>query len=300
MSTSLSLFQNTAKYSGHIGAVYELCRLDDHHFLSCSGDGYIVKWKINDFDLDGKVLAHVNARVFSICLVKDHLLVVGDMNGEMYWIDLHSHETIRRFQTHRKGIFSLIFYQGFLYSAGGDGVLTRWNVESMYPEESLQVTSSSLRKIKVLGKNQFLIAASDGNIHLVNIAVMTTSVFISNAHDPSVFCLAISADSIYSGGRDAHIRKFSLSGELIQEIPAHWFTVNELIYVDSQEPLLISASRDKKIRVWNADNLELIQSIDVQLGGHINSVNDVLYIPKEKVLLTASDDRTISRFQIVP
>ena len=288
-------FQIQEKYQGHKSGIYQLALYDDRYFLSCAGDGYIVRWDLFSQNTDGKVIAQVDGKIFSMALLPGNLLVAGDMLGDIYWIDLKGNTVLRRVSLHKKGIFSIIMLNNFVYSAGGDGVLVKWDPNTFFPLESIQLTTGSLRRIFPLSDYNILVGAGDSHIHLVNLERMQSRIYITEAHTPSVFAIALSDKNIYTGGRDALIGKYGLSGELDNRISAHWFTVNDLVYV-SEQKLLISASRDKRIRIWDGDTLKLHQSIDVQSGGHVNSVNALLYIPESKLLLSASDDRTISKF----
>jgi WD40 repeat protein len=290
-------FHIQGKYQGHKSGIYQLARYNDDHFLSCGGDGYIVKWAMHSESYDGKVIAKVEGKIFSMLLLPDDLLVAGDMNGDLFWIDLKNNIVLKRISHHKKGIFSIIMLNNYVYTVGGDGVLSRWNKDTFFPIESIKLSYGSLRTIVPLNNYNLLVGAGDSHVHLVDLKKMSSRIYISGAHKPTVFAIAVSDQYLFTGGRDAHISKFSLAGDLIDRISAHWFTVNDLVLI-AEHKLLISASRDKRIRIWDGDSMILSQSIDVHSGGHVNSVNALLYIPESELLLTASDDRTISKFKL--
>jgi WD40 repeat protein len=284
------------KYTGHRASIYDLAQLDGEHFLSAGGDGYIVKWKITGDDYDGKAIASVDAKIFSMCLLTDGLIVIGDMNGHVYWVDTWKNTTLKNIPHHRKGVFSLIFHEGYVYSGGGSGLITKWDIQNMLPIESIQASSDSIRQIIPYKKEKLLIGSSDNSIYQLDTQLMQMDPLFPDAHENSVFSLMIDGDHLYSGSRDAHINKYDIvTQELLARVPAHWFTVNDLIKIPGS-PYMASASRDKRIRLLNTESMEVIKSIDVQNGGHINSVNKLLYIHQHHTLLSASDDRTISRF----
>ena len=286
------------KHTGHEASIYALTPYDDDHFLSVGGDGYVVKWKISDDNYDGQVVATVNGKLFSVCVLSDGIITVGDMYGHVYWVDTWKGTTIKNYPHHTKGVYSLIHHGGYLFSGGGQGMLTKWDINKMLPVESIQIGISSLRVIIPYDVDKLLLGSSDNSIYEVNLNNMDVKPRFKYAHENSVFSLVIDGDHLYSGGRDAHINCYNLiSDEMVKRIPAHWFTVNDLIKINDTG-YMASASRDKRIRIWNMESLDVIQSIDVQNGGHVNSVNSLMYLKEHRLLFSASDDRSISRFKL--
>jgi WD40 repeat protein len=57
---------------------------------------------------------------------------------------------------------------------------------------------------------------------------------------------------------------------------------------------------DKSLKVWKLDELRLLKVIDrARHAGHGTSVNKVLWTNYENQLVSASDDRTISVWNII-
>jgi WD40 repeat protein len=56
---------------------------------------------------------------------------------------------------------------------------------------------------------------------------------------------------------------------------------------------------DKSIKIWDSENLKLKKVIDKSKNAsHGTSVNKLLWLEKDQVLLSASDDRTISMWNL--
>ena len=104
------------KYQGHKASIYDLIILDQNHFLSAGGDGYVVKWNIIGDDFNGQVIASVDAKVFSMCMIKDGLLTLGDMNGHLYWVDTWKKKTVKNIKHHSKGVYSILYHNSCLYT----------------------------------------------------------------------------------------------------------------------------------------------------------------------------------------
>ncbi|MCK6695880.1 MAG: hypothetical protein L6Q97_27735, partial [Thermoanaerobaculia bacterium] len=115
------------------------------------------------------------------------------------------------------------------------------------------------------------------------------------AHANSVFVVAYTPNHRYllSGGRDAMLRVWDLENNLtlVSEQPAHWFTVNHLVFSPDGQ-FFATASRDKTIKIWDTETFQLLRVLEtIRDGGHINSVNRLLWTPD--YLISASDDRSV-------
>jgi WD40 repeat protein len=73
------------------------------------------------------------------------------------------------------------------------------------------------------------------------------------------------------------------------EQAAHLFTLNHIAFSPDGH-LFATASRDKTFKIWDAQTYELLKVVDtLRLGGHINSVNRLLW--HGGGLISVSDDR---------
>jgi WD40 repeat protein len=84
-----------------------------------------------------------------------------------------------------------------------------------------------------------------------------------------------------------------------EEVAAHLYAINDLA-LSPDAKYLASASMDKSIKVWDAQNLRLLKVIDKgRHAGHGTSVNKLLWTSFNNQLLSASDDRTISAWDLL-
>ncbi|MCC6411044.1 MAG: hypothetical protein IT270_05270 [Saprospiraceae bacterium] len=291
--------QITKKHTctGHNAAIYALCAgLQPHQWLSAGGDGWVVAWDQQDPET-GRLLASVEAQVFSLLALPEHNTVVaGNMNGGVHWINLSHPELTRNIQHHQKGVYDLQQVGNHVFSVGGDGILSRWDVLTGRALESLHLSNKSLRCLTYSPElNELAIGASDGNIYLLDANTFAIKTVLKNAHDPSVFCLLYKpgGKQLFSGGRDAMLRLWNLeSNTPINAWPAHRFTLNHLVFSPDGH-YLATASRDRTIKIWDAQTVELLKVIDtIRYGGHVNSVNKLLWM--EEGLISCSDDRTMA------
>lgn len=282
--------------TGHRAALYALAPgKGARHFYTAGGDGWLVEWDI-DVPETGRVAARVETQVFSLAVVPgQNRLLAGNMNGGLHWIDLDSPERTRNIQHHQKGVYALQCHGPWLYSAGGDGVLSRWILAEARSVESFQLSNRALRCLSVsTERNELAAGASDGSIYVLDLETLALKHRIAGAHDPSVFTLSFSPGGrfLLSGGRDAMLRVWDMekNGMLVSEQPAHLFTINHVAYAPSGD-FFATASRDKTIKIWDATGFNLLKVLEgVRDGGHFNSVNALLWLGD--TLVSCSDDRT--------
>lgn len=283
--------------TGHRGAIYTLAAKGDRHFLSGGGDGWLVEWNLDDPD-PGRVIAKVDSNIFSLAVINQQQLGVGNMNGGLHWVDLKTISNPGNIAAHKKGIFDLFKLDNYLLSLGGSGTISRWSIETGRTLESYQISHESLRAASYCKqRNELAVACSDNNIYFLDIESLNIKRVIYDAHENSVFSVCYTSDGqhLLSGGRDAHLKAWDLDHEFecIFDVPAHWYTLNH-IALQPGGRLFATASRDRSIKIWDAASFDLIKVIDrTKLDGHLNSVNKLLWMEDGKTLISCSDDRTV-------
>ncbi len=292
-------FKKIAQLTGHNAAIFSVVGgPDEGHIFSGAGDGWVAQWDLDNPDL-GKLAAKVDAQIISLCFLKnENRLVVGNMNGGVHWVDLANPENTKNIAHHQKGVYDIQTFGGAVFTAGGEGKITRWSVEESRSLESYHLANQSLRCLDVCEKrNEIVAGGSDNAIYFLDAETLELRQVLRNAHQNSVFSVRYSPDALYllSGGRDAHLNVWDLDQNFkkIYSQPAHWFTINSIVF-HPEGHLFATGSRDKTIKVWDAENFELQKVLEgARDGGHFNSVNKLFWSKHRNLLISASDDRSM-------
>ena len=289
---------------GHKSGIYSLEVLPNNLFLSGAGDGWIVEWPIlADAGEDGALISKVDAQIFDLCFHEPSQAIwVGDMNGGIYAVDYAKKSLLNKQAHHNKGTYAVHPGEDFVLTAGADGRFTLWSPESFMPEESFTISKKHLRALAFHPHRPVMaIAGGDGHIYLFHTESWKCIQKIEEAHERSIFDMVFHPEGnlLYSGGMDAHLKAWQWeSGKLHQEVPAHIFTINALA-VDASRNIILSASRDNSLKVWNLSDLSLLKVIDsTKKSYHMNSVNALRYCARTDCFISASDDRTIRTWSV--
>jgi WD40 repeat protein len=121
-------------------------------------------------------------------------------------------------------------------------------------------------------------------------------------HVNSVFTLRYSPDGnfLFSGSRDARLKVWDVQAGYLQaeEVVAHMYAINHIEFSPDAKHF-VTCSMDKSIKVWDTEALSLLKVIDKSRhAGHGTSVNKLLWTSFESQFLSASDDRSISAWQL--
>lgn len=291
-----------ARFAFHKSAVYALTEgTDSFSFLSAGSEGLVVACHIND-PSSATALAKVNSQVFALLLLPESKrLVIGTMKGDIHVTDLQHKQEIHYITYHQQSIFDIKRYKSSVLVASKDGKLSVWSADDFSLLRVLTLSSQSLRMIDInFEQNEIAVASSDNKVYLID-ALQWKVKGVLEGPSNSVFCVSFipHSHSLLAGSRDAQLYLYDRRQlALMKQIKAHLYTVNHLQLVAGDQ-FIASASRDKSVRIWNSTTLELVKSIDhLKNNGHTKSVNRLLWMPEQQLLISASDDSTVLAWSI--
>ncbi len=290
--------------TGHRDCVYTLEPAgEDHLFFSGAGDGMVVAWNLEQPE-EGDLIAKLPNSIYALHHLPQHnLLMVGHNYDGIHALDWKNKKEVASLHLSKASIFDIKSYGDELLVAAGDGSITKVNTINWNITGKILASEKSARTIAVnLGRGEFAVGYSDNFIRIFSLSDMRL-IKEWQAHANSVFTLRYTPDYkfLISGSRDARLKAWDVTSNYIQseEVVAHLFAINHLDFSPDGKHF-VTCSMDKSIKVWQSDSFKLLKVIDkARHAGHGTSVNKLLWTSFQHQLVSASDDRSISVWNLL-
>ncbi|MFK7925979.1 MAG: WD40 repeat domain-containing protein [Bacteroidia bacterium] len=293
------------EYTGHKGSIYAMAIDAAERYLYTSGDdGLVVRWDLQQTEDSGDGILRIGTAIFSLEVIeKFNLLVVGASDGTVYFVDLKGGGIKHTYRKTELRVFDLWYDPEFDYVwlLQGNGWMGVIDLATFKEVGYQQIGTENLRKIIAAPiAGCVLISSTDGYIHLLE--KKSGKVMQKwQAHEKWIFAMHLIPDTDYllSGGYDAHLNLWEWKGKYlpVQKVAAHNFTINDIALSPTHE-MIVTASRDKTIKLWSADNLQLLKVVDAaRHEGHKHSVNKIKWLKSDNSVISGSDDKRIIRWQ---
>ena len=284
---------------GHNGAIYDVASFSDEKAYTTSADKYVARWDLNK-GIQDDFAVKLDVSGFKLTLSSDaKTLVIGNAKGGIHVIDLIHKKEVKFLEQHKSPIFALTFNDktNEFYSADAKGYFCVWDKEHFNLKLTLPFNCGKIRQIALSEDREYIaICGQDGYVRILE-TKFYNEIQSFKPHNTGVNCAVFQGDFIYTGGKNAHIALWNWKeGKKHKVIPAHNYAVYDLICIDNGK-LLVSASFDKTIKLWNTKTLDVIQRIERKDGGHLHTVNRLAKID-EKKFLSVSDDKSLIYWSI--
>jgi WD repeat-containing protein 61 len=282
---------------GHRDAIYALAHNPaSGELLSGGGEGIVAAWKPLESG-DARLLARTTSTVYSLCVLNEWL-GISCRDGSVSLIDLATGEERLATPATNLPAFVLKIHNNLLLVSQAYKILKYDLLKLSEPPSVLSVPIETIRAMDFTENGLLWIAGSDGQVLSVDLEgqVIKRLPAVSKVTVFTVCCLA--KERILTGGKDAHLRLWSGEGELLQSIPAHNWPIYA-IQLSPNQRLVATASRDKAVKIWDAETLELVKVLGKEKypEAHSHSVNNVIWLNDNR-LCSAGDDRKICVWEI--
>ena len=293
------LVEKLTALTGHKDCVYTLSpSTEDHLFFSGAGDGMVVEWNLLEPG-QGRLLAKVNASVYALCYVPEQkILVIGQNYDGVHIVDLQARKAVGSVSITDKAIFDIAYYQGLLIVCTGGGEIIVVDPQQRSVVKRIAASAKSARCVALHPERaEMAVGFSDHSIQVFDLQHFKP-LYKLEGHNNSVFTLRYTPNGnfLVSGSRDANLRFWDTANgyALDESIVAHMYAINHLTFSPDGR-YMATCSMDKSIKVWLLAERKLIKVIDkARHAGHGTSVNKLWWSAHHGQLISASDDRSIS------
>lgn len=289
--------------TGHRDGIYALQPgTQSFEFFSAAGDGMVVHWNLTQPE-EGTLIARLPNSIYALHrLPSDNLLVAGHNYDGIHLLDWQSRKELASMKISDAAIFDIQSHDGILFVAAGDGSITAVNIKGWAVQRRVAASDKSVRTLAVNPfKGELAAGFSDHHVRVFDLETLQLK-YAWAAHVNSVFTLAYTPgfQMLISGSRDARLKAWNAGQDysLEKEVVAHLFAINHVNFSPDGKHF-VTCSMDKSIKVWDAASMQLLKVIDkARHAGHGTSVNRLLWTNYNNQLVSASDDRTLSVWNI--
>lgn len=289
------MFKLSHKYKQHSGPLYAVEFSEELNLLfSGGGDKVVATWDL-DKQENTPFSIKTNSAVLNLRLINKQHLFVGLFNGNFHIIDINTRAEIKFFPYHKSGVFSSEKIEGkdLLFVGSGDGTISIWDTKEYTLIQNYKISEGKIRAIQQVNDSVY-IGTSEGDVIKIAFNDLSNAIKVLE-HSSSIYCLSKhkEKDALLIGDKDAHISVFDVVKNAVTlSIPAHNWPIYSIEWIGNE--YFATCSRDKIVKIWDANNLEVIQRLSFpKHQGHINSINNLKYCSSREQLISIGDDKQI-------
>lgn len=281
------IFKAIRQVQLHNNPIYSIAQNGDVVFSS-SSDGTVKKFNLTTMKLEPFTVRTSNTCI-SLHVLQNGWLCLGLLNGDFHVLDPKTNQEIFTYSFGEKGVFSIDSSSdlGHLYIGLFSGEIAVLAIDTLTFLFLDSVASDKIRSVIWSCEHQRLFVSSkDGSIVLFNPTTWEVEHSWEGHELGSNAIVCLNDRRLITGGKDGYIRVWSNDQRKLEHaFPAHRGVVYSMAVMGE---FLISASRDKSIKVWSLVDYSPIQ----KLTAHRQSVN-ALVQQNEHSFVSVSDDGTL-------
>ena len=286
------VFSKKIEFNDHTGPVYSIASAG--HFIYSSGaDKWVARWNVLSLKQDEFAIKLDSPAYCIFHSVTKPLLFIGCTNGDFHVINTISREEIKFIKHHKSAIFSIQEnpLTNQIYTGDSTGNLCIWDSTTFQLELQIPLNCEKIRAIELIDQgSKIVVVSKDGKLR-----------FFETSYYNELRCVPINSDGLQSflsvtdlylvGGHDGYLFLVdSLTNSVLSKIAAHKGAIYSIKQIGENN--FATSSRDKTVKIWDTKTMQVIQKLDLKVGGHKNSVNDILLYNNE-LLVSCSDDSKI-------
>lgn len=299
--------RKVAEFKGQTGAIYTLEHATEPHlFYSGSHESTVVEWDLAS-PPQYRTIAKLPEKAFALKYIPEkQLLLAGTYTGSIHVIDLLKNKEIKLLELHHTIIFDIQYLpdKERFFVLAADGTYSVWTINGFDLITHQEIGNYKPRSIDFCKeRNEAAIGYGDGTIRILDIDTLQEK-GIKKGHTEELSVNTVkyhpNGNFLLSGSRDAHLNLWDVDNDyqLAQRIPAHNAAIYSIVFSPDGN-YFATGSRDKTVKIWDANKFELLLTISrEEQGGHVHSVNKLMWSNYNNYLLSTGDDCTIKVWEI--
>jgi WD40 repeat protein len=286
------------EWVAHSAPIYALTQKNEADFFTAGADKIAALWNVdqaNNLPFHVKIdfgIYHVHFESSNNCLY------ISQSKGGVHVIDINLKKETAYLLGHKKGVYKtlVIPQEQTILTLGGDGVCSFWDINTHKHITALQLSSGKLRDaffdsdqgiVWIAGAFGVLTAIDMTNLKIKNTYELGDDALYTVCQHPT------NKNMLLIAGKDALIYVIHTTTGKIISFPAHNFGIYTITPLTGT-PFFASCSRDKSIKIWNSTDFSFVQKLErTHQKGHTASVNNIIWLPSHKQLISVGDDKRI-------
>lgn len=289
-------------FASHNAPIYALCPSEKEGiFFSGGGDKIVAQWDVSAGEqLPFTVRTESPIYALEFQESTPHLFI-GCSDGKIHVVDTQNRQEVKAWALHQGSVFDMKLdgMRNRLLAVSGDGVLSVWDLTDMSLLRTIPLSSGKLRQLALSPDNSMIaIADNQGPVHVLDAeSYNTRATLFAHADGSTSVAWHPAKPVLISGGKDAYLRCWNVADNFkeILGFAAHLSSIYSIVFLPGNTQFA-TCSRDKTIKIWDAQTLDPLKRIDFAQGGHKHSVNKLLVSKGQ--LISAGDDRSINVFSL--
>jgi hypothetical protein len=280
---------NKEPFTGHLGYIWSLLKIDDNTILSGGRDKEIKAWTVSG-ELKQSLQGHQNS-ILCIEKMNDDIFISGSRDQQVIvWKD---YKVLNKIKAHSAIVLSLCRLDNNTFaSSSGDNTIKVSNLDGTVLRTFKEHTNWVWQVIK-LDDNIIASSSEDGTIKIWNSEIEKS---INTFHESNpIISLVYNKEirQLISGSLNGEISIRTLTSDYQQQeiktFKAHIGIIRTTKFIDDEH--IATGGEDSKVRIWSLDGL-LISELE-----HQNFVQSIELLDN-KTIISASYDGTIKTWTI--
>jgi WD40 repeat protein len=290
-------FKLIKKINQHSGSLYAVNYWKSKNLLLTGGaDKIVASWDLSSFE-NTPFSIKTNSAILALEITPDEkFLFIGLFNGNFHVIDLQTRAEVKFIPFHKTGLFAISYSDENkrLILGSGDGTYSVWDTQNFTLLDKGKLAFGKIRAIQQ-HNGKAVLGTSEGNIVEIDLQNFKVKNLFQLENNNSIFSMLYYPNKKVwlVATKSAFIHAINLEQQKeIFSFPAHNWPVYKMEWIDNN--FIATCSRDKTIKIWNAQNLEIHQRLEFNPHkSHTHSINNLLYISSLKRLISIGDDKSI-------